>query len=570
MPDQTTKIIRQPAGWRWLEGLLSLTLVALTGCFGPPTMHYDIQQYNKQALSSEEEMLLFNIGELHYGQPPHFMMLSSVSQSRTFSAGAGFSWANPATWLAGPFTATGTENPTITFVPIQGSDFAQRFESSQTEKFRLFLEDQRWSGTYEQRAWLVSLFAQGLYLIHGDGTQCRNGLYVNRSQKEREHQQPDHYYADEFSKCLDSIAYRNDLRFVQVDGHHVIPTNSGQAPSADSVVTALTSNYEWFSPNGTSGTKQTSTTNERTSASDQTSDNSEKTTASDKSTSEKSTASDQTSDKSDKITASDKNSSEKGTSSEQTNDKTGKTAASDKNTSERGRTSDQTSDKKTTDSNKTSSEKGTGKEHTSTKSGKTTVNEKTTSANSSTVNNIDFVLTNPIKIPAWLDFNSSLISRPYSDEIANDIWPLPFDYFYVELRNSAARSEAERECHSSPPSDSLGGVVCGYFKIGNLFEIMQRLAEAACHNAKDCPESVFGIGIVVPSWADTYASFTDPDGIKESVWVPAHDPSSTDPEQRALAERDRESFLDLYRLYQMSLVDTSKLVTGAPAITISK
>jgi hypothetical protein len=50
MSDQTRKIVRQatgwPTGWRGLKGLLSLVLVGLTGCFGPPTMHYDIQEYN--------------------------------------------------------------------------------------------------------------------------------------------------------------------------------------------------------------------------------------------------------------------------------------------------------------------------------------------------------------------------------------------------------------------------------------------------------------------------------------------------------------------------------------------
>jgi hypothetical protein len=102
MTNHTTRITRQATGWRALKALIGVALVLLAGCLGPPTMHYDIQEYNKQALSAEEEMLLFNIGELHYTQPPHFMMLASISQSRTFSAGAGFQWTNPATWQVGP------------------------------------------------------------------------------------------------------------------------------------------------------------------------------------------------------------------------------------------------------------------------------------------------------------------------------------------------------------------------------------------------------------------------------------------------------------------------------------
>src|SRR5713101_796018 len=90
--DQVTKVISK--SYRGTKALIYLALVALTGCFGAPAMHYDIQQYNKEALSSEEEMLLYNIGELHNRQPPHFMMLSEVDQTRTFAASAAFSWTN--------------------------------------------------------------------------------------------------------------------------------------------------------------------------------------------------------------------------------------------------------------------------------------------------------------------------------------------------------------------------------------------------------------------------------------------------------------------------------------------
>ena len=136
-------------------------------------------------------------------------------------------------------------------------------------------------------------------------------------------------------------------------------------------------------------------------------------------------------------------------------------------------------------------------------------------------------------------------------------------------------AKAERLCFSKPDKSDQSNLVCGYFKIGNLFQIMKRLAEQACPNPPSpkvevCAQSIFGIGIDVPSWADTSASFTDPDGIKQSVWVPAHNPNSEDELERERAARDRKAFLDLYKVYQMSLVDTSKLVTAAPAITISK
>ena len=142
---------------------------------------------NKQVVSSEQEMLLYNIGRLNRKQPPHFMMLSSVSQSRTFSAGTSFEWmSNPSIWTAGPFTAGAVENPTITFVPIQGSDFAQRFESPLADKFSLFLEDRRWSPALEEKKAIAMLMVRSLNLLHGDITNhrsCAAGILVKAPDK---------------------------------------------------------------------------------------------------------------------------------------------------------------------------------------------------------------------------------------------------------------------------------------------------------------------------------------------------------------------------------------------------
>jgi hypothetical protein len=108
-------------------------------------MHYDIQQYNKEVLSSEKEMLLYNIAALAEEQSPHFTMVSNISASRSFTSTSTFTFTNVRNKLFlgtntsdfqkgsnayGEAVATGvTENPTITYLPIQGQDFASRFES---------------------------------------------------------------------------------------------------------------------------------------------------------------------------------------------------------------------------------------------------------------------------------------------------------------------------------------------------------------------------------------------------------------------------------------------------------
>jgi hypothetical protein len=168
----------------------------------------------------------------------------------------------------------------------------------------------------------------------------------------------------------------------------------------------------------------------------------------------------------------------------------------------------------------------------------------------------------------------------YADEVVSDVWPVWQDYFYVELRKGEVGGvAAERVCHSQsdkidPPND----VICGYFKIGNFLQIMQRLADMACPYvdkdaiATNCSQSIFGIGTSVPAWAENSAPYRRLTGLHklqtESVWVPAHNPAWDT--KTKLAERDRKTFFTLYKLYQMSLVDTSKLVTGTTPITISK
>jgi hypothetical protein len=178
----------------------------------------------------------------------------------------------------------------------------------------------------------------------------------------------------------------------------------------------------------------------------------------------------------------------------------------------------------------------------------------------------------------------------YADKVIHDRWPATQYFFYVELRKGeVGNAIAERVCHSENDDiDPPNQIICGYFKIGNLLQIMQRLADTVCTYTDDqsiatnCQNSYFGMGSSVPPWAENFAPVW-PHNLEPYrrvtggpfVWVPAHNPASkagthNGQDERNKAERDRMAFFDLYKLYQMSLVDTSKLVPGTPPITISK
>jgi hypothetical protein len=615
MPNQATTLIVRSTGWRRLKAAIVLALMALAGCFGPPTMHYDIQEYNKQVVSSEQEMLLYNIGRLHYDQPPHFMMVSSVSQTRMFSAGLSFQWMQmwntlfvptgggsgvvpkgTNTWEAGPFTAGTTENPTITFVPIQGQDFAQRFESPLTDKFSLFYEDLSWSAPREDLTELVDLFVQSLDLTHGDNHQCKRGRYFNRpfEQQDLKDDNPEpQYYLSEFSDCVDEIISRfQDVE--QLDGSHKVPTEASDEPKSPDLVTALQANYKWakigeeyaltnpvripawfdyfpniveqpdpkpkwdeplqqvwtqdylpewrdtayFLPKGYSWKIYQGPADQRVYA--------------------------LVPDGYD-LVREDNGHLKRGRNGHYILRKLATHLASGKR---------QTGSSILTSTGGTLRAEDVGREivgigiPSGTKVIEVNANTATMSLSAYRDSEDSMSVGDDLESP-YKDFS-------YTDEVVKDLWPAPYDNVYVELRensldNAVDDAKAKRLCFSEPDQFDKSDLVCGYFKVGNYLQIMQRLAGKACTSEKPaeikkyCSRSIFGVGPQAPSWADNSASFTSPNGT-EWAWVPAHDPQTDPP----LAERDRREFFSLYKLYQMSLVDTSKLVTGAPPITISK
>jgi hypothetical protein len=647
MSDRARIVVRQLNGWRWLKALVLVVVIALTGCFGPYYMHDDIQKYNKAVVDSEEQMLLFNIGRLHDEQPPHFMMVSTVAQTRTFSAGLSFQWtqlwnslvapslAKPSTtkesgtFQAGPFTAGVNENPTIQFVPIQGQEFAGRFEAPLTDKFSLFLEDQIRSAPSEDRADLILFFAQSLKLTHGDRGKCQRGLYFNRRVEQQELKDTSNgpryydnrrveqenlkdadashlrYYFSEFSDCVREISNRPGLDFEKIDGGSAVPTTTSIKPAGADVVTALQQNLKWTE----NGDKFVLTTPVRIPA---LLDYSPKLVAPLESKPQSGDALPpvfflpsepnwkdlsyllpkdyklkvyQTNKDPRKSTGHvyllvpDGYELERDADGNLRLDENGHYIA--RKPSTHVATGRRTKDSPIISATGSIGEKDVGRGivgrgilagttivDVDAKAGTATMsaNANDSAADTMSIGDVDQI--------SSADFS-------YADEVVSDVWPVPWDYLYVELRQGVDAANAERLCHSQPDNNDQSSLICGYFKVGNLLQIMHRLATMACTDKgedKDsiCPESFFGIGSRedIPPWADRWAPYTyqTKAGGEETkwVWVPAHAPNTQGQNRPDLAQRDRKAFFMLYKLYQMSLVDTSKLVTGTLPITIGK
>jgi hypothetical protein len=593
--------------YRKTKALLYALSVILSGCFGAPAMQYDIQDYNRAAVASEKKMLLFNIGALHYKQPPHFMMLSTVSQSRTFSGNAGFTWENPATWSV-PFTSSTNENPLVQFVPIQGQDFAQRFESPMTDKLELLLEDRRATlDIDEEDEELLMLFADSVTINHGN-SKCHGRWRSSGGYEDYLINDKDNYQA--FKTCVNEIVTKAH-DFEVIDGHHLIPTKASEDPKAADLVTALSAGYEWtkaddkfalanmvrvpawfdyiptvVTPTDSSEPDSLSPPvfwvwNRKpgmvaTSASMPDWKNLQYTLPKDyqwKKYPENTVRNphmyiyallpkgyDLERDPTGKLKTD--------ASGEYVAVKTPVKAAAHSATGNRMVGSTLITNTKNSFVRDDVGKRifGVGiPDHATIVAvdfaAKTArISSKATAANSTTMHVGD-------------EDNLS-----YVDKIVNYVWPVWQDYFYFELRGDQADdAQAKAICLSGSSNilDNTNHLVCGFFKIGRLLTIMERLAKLACKEHSIVDSCVFAIGDSVPPRADSSAAYqlsAGPDAwvyhhlAGRYIWVPAHNPETN----KTLAERDQKAFFTLYELYQMSLVDTSRLVTGFPPITISK
>jgi hypothetical protein len=109
--------------------MLITAVLTLTGCasFGPLVLNSAVIKYDNNVLQSEEELLLLNIVRMHDDQPPHFTVASSVQATYLLSGtGTVAPIGTTTSAYGGTIGATINDNPTITIVPMQGKDYAER------------------------------------------------------------------------------------------------------------------------------------------------------------------------------------------------------------------------------------------------------------------------------------------------------------------------------------------------------------------------------------------------------------------------------------------------------------
>ncbi len=126
--------------------LLELSLASGCSTLGPRTIRSDRFNYNQAAAESASEQLLLNIVRLRYGESIHWLEIGSMLSQYTFQAGAKFSaWdydvdrfrdptlrallgvrPDPAPTDSWDANLGWSDRPTITYLPLQGEEFAKR------------------------------------------------------------------------------------------------------------------------------------------------------------------------------------------------------------------------------------------------------------------------------------------------------------------------------------------------------------------------------------------------------------------------------------------------------------
>lgn len=147
---------------RPFAGMLALlTTLASASCttgLGPKTLRTERPDYNRQLLGSHNAEMLLNLVRLRYNEAPLFLQVGSMVANYKYeagmSAGGGVGSGNGGS--SGTFGGNldYREQPTITYSPLIGEDFAQRMLTPLPIESIMLFEQSGWSA---QRLMLVGV-----------------------------------------------------------------------------------------------------------------------------------------------------------------------------------------------------------------------------------------------------------------------------------------------------------------------------------------------------------------------------------------------------------------------------
>jgi len=145
--------IARPLLW-W--GVMGGLLVSVSGCVvGPTSLRGNRPEYNKAVQRTEKEELLLNIVRVRYSEPVKFLQVTSVVSTFNYAAGLNASANLPFDARSGEtrgpnvFNVGGSlayaEAPTVTYVPLEGKQFASQLLQEVSVETLLLLIRSGWN-----------------------------------------------------------------------------------------------------------------------------------------------------------------------------------------------------------------------------------------------------------------------------------------------------------------------------------------------------------------------------------------------------------------------------------------
>ncbi len=138
----------------WARCISCVLLVALSGCtLGAGALRSNRPAYNQAIHSTEKEELLLNILRIRYAEPVKFLQVASIVSSFQYSAGIN---GNATVPINEPELANGpnilnlgtglnyAEAPTVTYVPLEGTQFATQMLTQPTVGVLALLLESGW------------------------------------------------------------------------------------------------------------------------------------------------------------------------------------------------------------------------------------------------------------------------------------------------------------------------------------------------------------------------------------------------------------------------------------------
>lgn len=128
-----------------------IAVIMLTGCtsIGPQIIRQEHRPYNEALVTSWKEQLLLNLVRLRYRDDPYFIEVTSIASTHSLNltAAAKVTFPHMSTFNSQEATAgiTFNDQPVITYIPLQGPDYAKKLLTPIPLKLVIALVYSGWS-----------------------------------------------------------------------------------------------------------------------------------------------------------------------------------------------------------------------------------------------------------------------------------------------------------------------------------------------------------------------------------------------------------------------------------------